>query len=131
MNQEKYNFVMPTSNAMYKAADRYGANINGSVQTASGFYNVGMDEVLRDIALTVLEAKEGELAKHEQSLEAHQAYCKVYKEISKVIEGNEKLRDMIFELDNQRGLCSNEVERERFIQGFIAGYKLLKNASLI
>lgn len=131
MNKKAYNFVEVRMGAMDQAAATYGVDKNAAIKAASGIYNVGMDEVLRTVALTVLEGEDDFLSGYTSSLEEYGKYLIAYQRLEAELKSNEQLNGMLLELDSQAISYSTEIEKEHFIQGFICGYKMLKNANFL
>ncbi|MEN3132669.1 hypothetical protein [Bacillus albus] len=112
---------------MYEHVINSGVTIkmdNNTTKVAGAFYNVGADEILKDIAMVYLRELECEFAKSEHNSQGFQRTNELYKEIG--MRSDEEVNDLLQEYDNEMTMFRGDMEKEHFIAGFLTGYKLMK-----
>ncbi|SDJ98505.1 hypothetical protein [Paenibacillus naphthalenovorans] len=107
--QDKHKIDVPIDH--YKAAEK--------------FYEEGMNQVLKEMARKHLKAADG------FGVEREERYVKQRTKVDKLLKqigesGNKKNEDLLLNLDSELGAFFVLLADGAYIEGFIAGYKFLK-----
>jgi hypothetical protein len=123
------DLVEMISSDKQKAVVKYGANSDlCNSYNDNAYFNTGMDDVLRNVAILISDEKCIELKKFETTLDEYTIYKKTEEMLLKSLSENKEARELFEDFDDKSTELREEMEREYFVQGFLAGYKLLRSA---
>ncbi|UFU00841.1 hypothetical protein KO561_07885 [Radiobacillus kanasensis] len=118
--------IVPFHNVLEVYKSSHHTNDMDALKHLEKAYEKGMEEVIREIAITALLKYEEENISYPTKEKANKEAIYTFNHAVNLCSNNE-LKNALFEIDSAYNHCAAIESETHFIEGFILGYKYIKS----